>query len=88
MSKQRSRPSGQSSSSPSALTEAEKERFEILRQALRHNALALVRSRRKSNGEEVALLCDMSFDTQEQRWHMQPLAELLGEDPCDDYEKP
>lgn len=46
----------------SSLNDYEKANFETLKRAGENGALGLVRSRRKSDGAEVALICAMSDD--------------------------
>jgi len=69
------------------LRDEDREKFEQLQAAFRHDQIALVSSRRISDRKPVALLAAVWKDA-EGMFNMLPLAELIQGDPFDQYEEP
>ncbi len=71
----------------SALNEEERERFNQLKQCFEDGNLALVRSCRRIDKSEVALVCAVYRDENEMII-VQPLARVLKPDELDDFIDP
>lgn len=69
-----------------ALRESDKENFETLLRAARNGDLALVETKRQSNGEYVALI--VAMERERGTFRMTPLAEMVGGDPFELYKDP
>lgn len=70
----------------SPLKEGDVANFETMRLAFRNGDLALVRSRRKSDGKEVALVCAMGYE--DGVYYPVPLAVMVEGNPFDDFNDP
>jgi hypothetical protein len=72
------------------LTDPEKQNFETLKTASNNGGLALVSSRRKRDGAEVALVCAMNVEEHdgEKMLCPVPLAVLIEGNPYEDFEDP
>ena len=71
----------------SPLGEGDRANFATLRAAVKNNDLALVRSRRKADGKDVALVCAMGRDG-EGNILPSPLAVMVEGNPFEDFEDP
>lgn len=71
-----------------ALREGDKHNFQTLLRAAANGDLALVESRRISNGEYVALLAAVFQEQPGGEVTIVPLGEMVGGDPYELYEDP
>jgi hypothetical protein len=71
---------------PGPLKKGHKKNFETLQRAHDEGALCIMSAIRKSDGEQVALVCAMNFDGE---FYMPvPLAEMVNGNPYELYEDP
>jgi hypothetical protein len=63
----------------SKLSEKERERFNMLIEAIENDRIALVRSSRKGSNEEVALICGLYAGNETEEVLVHPFAVLLDE---------
>jgi hypothetical protein len=70
------------------LRKGDKANFETLKRACDDGNLALLSSKRKSDGKDVALVCAVNWDADGGEYEVVPLAVLVEGNPFDEFEAP